>query len=67
MTSYLTAAPPTGKVDFPQELEQDVAVDGVHLVAEADVVEAADVLVHVPETSEDNDKSGLCLRLCSTF
>ena len=49
MTSFLTAAPPTSKVDFPQELEQDVAVDGVHLVAEADIVEAADVLVHVPE------------------
>ena len=65
MTSYLTAAPPTGKVDFPQELEQDVAVDGVHLVAEADVVEAADVLVHVPEKPKGNDESDVWLRFCS--
>jgi len=52
----------TCKVDLPKELEQNVSVDGVHLVAEAEVLEAADVLVHVPARPEVNDKSDLWQR-----
>ena len=39
----------TCKVDFSKKLEQDLAVDGFHLVAEANEIRSANAVMHVPE------------------